>query len=123
MPRRGSGAHLLLLLSQPLFAWHGLRMDWGLPVLSMATEVGRQKCEPHGNADQPQLDLSAPRTYPHRTPLPSRALVAVGTLARDSGKVRAMAKDLGHLSLAQQLKGGGGRPGEAAAEVERVLRL
>lgn len=51
-------------------------------------------------------------------------MVAVGTLARDSGKVRGMCRDLGLLGLMQQLKApGGGKAAEAAAEAERMLRL
>lgn len=49
--------------------------------------------------------------------------MAVGTLARESGRVRGMARDLGMLTLAQQLKVGGGKVLEAAGELERVLRL
>ncbi len=52
-----------------------------------------------------------------------RALVAVGTLARESGKVRGMARDLGLLTMMQQLKTAGGKAGEVALEVEHVLRL
>ncbi|PRW44412.1 phospholipase A-2-activating [Chlorella sorokiniana] len=53
-----------------------------------------------------------------------RTLVAVGTLAAEHSKVRAMARDLGFLSLADSLRaGGGGKVAEAAAEVAAKLRL
>jgi hypothetical protein len=54
---------------------------------------------------------------------PCRALVAVGTLAGEHSRVRQLARELGFLSLADSLKGGGGKVGEAAAEVAQKLRL
>ena len=55
--------------------------------------------------------------------LPCRALVAVGTLAGEHGKVRQMARELGFLSLTDSLKGGSGKVAEAAAEAAAKLRL
>ncbi|KAL4428166.1 hypothetical protein ABPG75_002255 [Micractinium tetrahymenae] len=52
-----------------------------------------------------------------------RALLAVGTLAAEHSKVRALARDLGFLSLADSLKAGGGKVAEVAAEVAAKLRL
>jgi hypothetical protein len=61
---------------------------------------------------------------PTRLPaLPRRALVAVGTLAGEHGKVRQMARELGFLSLTDSLKGGSGKVAEAAAEATAKLRL
>lgn len=50
--------------------------------------------------------------------------MAVGTLAAEHSKVRALARDLGFLSLTDSLKSsGGGKVAEAAAEVADKLRL
>ena len=61
---------------------------------------------------------------PHPARLvPRRALVAVGTLAGEHGKVRQMARELGFLSLTDSLKGASGKVAEAAAETAAKLRL
>lgn len=52
-----------------------------------------------------------------------RALVAVGTLASEHSKVRLAARDLGLRERCTELKEVEGKVGEAAAEVERLLRL
>lgn len=53
-----------------------------------------------------------------------RALLAVGTLAAEHSKVRALARDLGFLSLADSIKASGsGKVAEVAAEVAAKLRL
>ncbi|KAL4433027.1 hypothetical protein ABPG77_006454 [Micractinium sp. CCAP 211/92] len=53
-----------------------------------------------------------------------RALLAVGTLAAEHSKVRALAHDLGFLSLADSIKASGsGKVAEVAAEVAAKLRL
>jgi hypothetical protein len=49
--------------------------------------------------------------------------VAVGTLLRDHSQVRAGAKQLGLLELADSMTGAGGKVGEVAAEVAAVVRL
>ena len=49
--------------------------------------------------------------------------MAVGTLAGEHSKVRLLARQLGFLSLADALKGAGGKVGEAATEVANKLRL
>lgn len=53
-----------------------------------------------------------------------RALLAVGTLAAEHSKVRALARDLGFLSMADSLRASsGGKVAEVAAEVAAKLRL
>ena len=49
--------------------------------------------------------------------------MAVGTLLPQHSKVRSMARDLGLTSAAQAMASEGGKVGEVAAEVLRLLRL
>jgi hypothetical protein len=52
-----------------------------------------------------------------------RALVALGTLLPEHSRTRLAARERGALSAVGALTSAGGRVGEAAAEVERQLRL
>lgn len=49
--------------------------------------------------------------------------MAAGTLVPEHSRVRGAARDLGLLERAQDAKREGGKVGEAAAEVERQLKL
>jgi hypothetical protein len=49
--------------------------------------------------------------------------VAVGTLVPEHSRVRAAARDLGLMEQAARAREEGGKVGEAAAEVERQLKL
>ncbi len=68
--------------------------------------------------------VSKPSCLPSTFYSGCRALLAVGTLAAEHSKVRALARDLGFLSLADSLKASGsGKVAEVAAEVAAKLRL
>ena len=116
--RHAAALHALLLLA----AWSA----WACRVLAWCLRRSCSPCCLRGSSPKASAAHRQRLQSLHALPacvLPRRAVVAVGTLARDSGKVRGMCRDLGLLSLMQQLKGSGGRAGEAAAEAERVLRL